>query len=178
MTEKEAMYFVLLEFPEENVEETSWLRSYRIKVESICDEYCFKLGALYILPRTYLILVEDLLQKVEAEYRKKGYNPLFRVMHFSLCWEEYKEFLRMVLERIQSRLENYLKILEEKGPNGKLVPIIFKEVVRAKELTLIFQLERISQKEVMKLQDLAGILNERTIELKLSIGHEVEVREL
>jgi len=180
MTRKETMYFVLLEFPDANgIEDNiSWLRDYRSKVESICDEYCFKIGALCILPGTYLLLFGDLLQKIEAEYHEKGYNPFFEVMRVTLCWEEYIELLKKILERLQSRLENYLKILDQDGPRRRMVSNIFKETVKTKELILIFQLERLCPKEVMKIQDLASILNEKTVELRLSLCQKVEVREL
>jgi len=59
-----------------------------------------------------------------------------------------------------------------------MVSNIFKETVKTKELILIFQLERLYPKEVMKIQDLASILNEKTMELKLSVGQKVEVREI
>ena len=50
--------------------------------------------------------------------------------------------------------------------------------MKTKELILIFQLERLYPKEVMKIQDLASILNEKTMELRLSVCQKVEVREV
>jgi len=180
MTGRETLGFVLLEFPEESDGDAnlSLLQNWRDKIQDICNEYCFKVGTLYILPRPYFPLIHDFLMKVKDDYHDRGYNPLFKILSVSLSWEEYKDLLRLILGRLRWRLEEWLKALEGKEVDERSLSDIYKETVKAKELILIFRLERIFPGEVVKLQDLIGILNERVSDLAPLQFSEVEVREI
>jgi hypothetical protein len=178
MIREDNLHIVLLEFPKENKDDFSILRDFKKKVLRICEEYCFKLGKIYILPKTYLVIVEELLQNMETKYLNKGYSPLLKVMRLSLYQEEYKEFLKLVLDRVQLKLENNLRILEKKETAKQETKNIFREFMKNKELALIFQLEKIFPREIMKIQDLTSILNERIMEIQPSVGYNIEVIEL
>jgi len=50
------VYLVLLEFPEEKVNDPNlkWMESNKQEIEQFCKEYCYKVGTFHILPEPYL----------------------------------------------------------------------------------------------------------------------------
>ena len=176
----EIVYLVLLEFPPEdkNDENLAWLLTSRSEVEEFCNEYCFKVGALHILPKPYFPIVDSLLSKAKIEYRKRGYSPTFKFLQVNLQDADYLDLQRLILNRIQSRLEVSLSKLEDEGIDDGLLFSALKEVTRANEHTLIFQLSKAYPREVTRVYDLIGILNEKVSEFKLHKSKEVVVTEL
>ncbi len=176
----EIVYLVLLEFPAEDKsdENLAWLLTSRSQVEEFCNEYCFKVGASHILPKPYFPIVDSLLSKAKIEYRKRGYSPTFKFLQVNLQDADYLDLQRLILNRIQSRLEVSLSKLEDEGIDDGLLFGALKEVTRANELMLIFQLSKAYPREATRVYDLTGILNEKVSEFKLHKSKEVVVTEL
>jgi len=175
----EIVYLVLLEFPaeDESDENLAWLLTSRSEVEEFCNEYCFKVGALHILPKPYFPTVDSFLSKAKIEYRRRGYSPTFKFLQVNLQDVDYLDLQRLILNRIQSRLEVSLSKLEDKGTDGLLFSVS-KEVTRANELMLIFQLSKAYPREVTRVYDLIDILNDKVSEFELHKSKEVVVTEL
>jgi len=70
-----------------------------------------------------------------------------------------------------------LSKLEDKGTDGLLFSVS-KEVTRANELMLIFQLSKAYPREVTRVYDLIDILNDKVSEFELHKSKEVVVTEL
>lgn len=176
----EIIYLVLLEFPAEDKsdENLAWLLTSRSEVEEFCNEYCFKVGALHILPKPYFPIVDSFLSKAKIEYRKRGYSPTFKFLQVNLQGADYLDLQRLILDRIQSRLEVSLSKLEDEGIDDGFLLSALKEVTRANELMLIFQLSKAYPREATRVYDLIGILNEKVSEFKLHKSKEVVVTEL
>jgi len=174
------VYLVILEFPVENKddENLAWLQTFRSEVEGFCDEHCFKIGALHMLPKPYFPIVEGFIRKVRGEYRKRGYNPTLKFLQVNLQWRDYVDLQRLILDRVQSRLEFSLSKLETEELNDDLFSTALKEVTKANEMMLIFQLSKVFPKEAARVYDLISILNEKISEFKLHKPKEVVVTEL
>ncbi|MFQ6095076.1 MAG: hypothetical protein ACE5NN_02920 [Candidatus Bathyarchaeia archaeon] len=176
----ETVYFVLLEFPLEDQrdENLAWLRAFRSEVEEFCDEHCFKVGALHILPKPYFPIVESFLRKAKIEYKKRGYNPIFKFLKANIRGKDYLDLQTLILDRIRSRLEICLSRLESEELKDDLFSDALREVTKANELMLIFQLSKHFPREATRVYDLISILNEKTSEFKLHKSKEVVVTEL
>jgi len=174
------VYLVILEFPveSENDENLTWLQTCRTEVEEFCDEYCLKLGALYVLSKPYFPIAESFLRRVSLEYRNRGYSPTFKFLQVSLQGRDYVDLQRLIIDRVQSRLEICLSGLEGEELNDSLASEALKEVTKANELMLIFQLSKVFPSEATRVHDLISILNEKTSEFKLHKSKEVVVTEL
>lgn len=176
----EIVYLVLLEFPaeDESDENLAWLLTSKSEVEEFCNEYCFKVGALHILPKPYFPTVDSFLSKAKIEYRKRGYSPTFKFLQVNLQDVDYLDLQRLILNRIQSRLEVVLSRLEDEVTDDGLLFSALKEVTRANELMLIFQLSKAYPGEATRVYDLIDILNEKVSEFELHKSKEVVVTEL
>ena len=168
-----AMYLVLLEFPEEKEDEPtfSWLQGFRQKVEQFCGECCFKIGKFYILPEPYFSVLDNFLRKAERDYRRKGYSPLFKILKTSLYWTEYVSLRKLIVDRLFAKLENHLKGWDQKKPLKELnlsgeVQKASKDLIKATEFVLLFQLDKAFPGRMNRLYDLIDILGERIAEHK------------
>lgn len=178
MATGEAFYMVILEFPSESEvgEDLSWLKNMRSKVEEFCDEHSFKIGALRILPKPYFPFVERFLRKVKGECQEKGHHPTFKFLKATLQGVEYRDLQRLILDQTRSRLERCLTDLG-KGLNERCVVEVSREVAKANELILIFQLNRAFPEEAVRLYDLISILNEKISDYRVKAS-EVVVTEI
>jgi len=176
----ETIHLVLLEFPLEDQKDENlvWLRTFRSKVEDFCDEYCFKIGALHILPKPYFPIVESFLRKMKKKYNEMGYNPTFKFLKVNLQGGDYLDLQALILERIRSRLETYVYRLEKEESNDDLLSDVLKEVAKVNELMIIFQLGKIFPEEATRIYDLISILNEKVAEFKIRRTKEVVVTEI
>lgn len=176
----EAVYLVLLEFPleDQNDDNRTWLRALRNEVEGFCNEHCFKIGALHMLPKPYFAIVDSFLRKAKLEYKKRGYSPTFRLLKVNFKDKDYLDLQRLILDRIRSRLESCLSKLESEGSDDYLFSNALKEVTKANELMLIFQLSRVYPEDATRVYDLVSILNEKISEFRLHKPKEVVVTEL
>ena len=176
----EMVYLVLLEFPLEDQrdENLPWLRAFRSEVEEFCDEHCFKVGALHILPKPYFPLVESFLRKARREYKGRGYHPTFKFLKANLAGRDYLDLQTLILDRTQWRLEICLSRLESEELNNGLLSDALREVTKANELILIFQLSKAFPRETTRVYDLISILNEKISEFRIHKSKEVVVTEL
>ena len=177
---EEFVYLVLLEFPSEDQEDEdlAWLQASRSKIEEFCDEHCFKIGGLYMLPKPYFSIVESFLRKWRMEYKRRGYNPTFRFLKVNLRGKDYLNFQMLILEKIKSRLENQLSRLDKEKLSNVPFSEILREVTKANELILIFHLSKAFPEETDKIYDLISILNEKIAEFKIHKPMKVMVTEL
>jgi len=174
------VYLVILEFPVENrdYENIDWLQSRRSEVEGFCDEHCFKIGALHILPKLYFPIVESFLRKARSEYKKRGYDPTLKFLQVNLQGTDYVDLQRLIMDRTQYRLETSLSKLEGEELSDDVLSDALKEVTKASELLLIFQLSKVFPGEATRVYDLMGILKEKISEFELHKSKEVVVTEL
>jgi len=174
------VYLVILEFPVVNRDDGNidWLQSRRSEVERFCDEHCFKIGALHILPKLYFPFVESFIRKARGEYKKRGFDPTFKFLQVNLQGTDYIDLQRLIIDRTRSRLETSLSKLESEELSNDLLSDAMKEVRKASELMLIFQLSKAFPSDATRVYDLMGILKEKLSEFELHKSKEVVVTEL
>jgi len=162
------MYLVLLDFPAEGESDPNfdWLRGQRKGIERFCDDRCFRIGNFCVLPEPYFSSLDSLLRKARGEYRARGYAPIFRILRVSFPEAEYAELRWLMLDGILARLEGYLKILDGENPPedpdlSDLVQWASRDLIKASESVLLFQLDKAFPERVNELYDLIDILSEK-----------------
>ncbi|RLI36134.1 hypothetical protein DRO55_04120 [Candidatus Bathyarchaeota archaeon] len=137
------------------------------------SEYCFRMGALYLVPRPYMPLVEGNLRRIREGDGGRRRNLNFKFLRALVHWDEYMELQGMILEQIRSRLERLLRLCEGGKLSGGEISRIYESLMRVREVINILNLERLYPREVVELHDLIDIVGERLSKLRLC---EVEVR--
>ena len=159
------VYLVLLEFPEEKVNDPNlkWMESNKQEIEQFCKEYCYKVGTFHILPEPYFPALDRFLREANRCYREKGYSPLFKILKAIFPEIEYKGLRKIILDRVFAKLEKCLKDLDESN-----IPSVVQkasvDLVKANEALLLFQLDKYFPKRMDMLYDLINILNEKIVE--------------
>lgn len=171
-------YMVLLDFPAEDESNPNfdWLQGQRKGIERFCDDRCFRIGNFCVLPEPYFSSLDSLLKKARGEYRVRGYAPLLRILRVSFPEAEYTELRWLMLDGILARLEGYLKILDGEDPPedpdlSNVVQRASRDLIKAGESVLLFQLDRAFPGRVKELYDLIDILSEKVADRKaLALG--------
>lgn len=168
--EKDA-YLILLEFPEEKEgdPDLDWLQGRRWEIERFCDECCVKVGMIYLLPEPYFPVLDRFLREVGGDYRRRGYSPLLKILQTKLPRMEYVALGRLILDRIFAKLENCLmtltgKKLKKDRDLSSIISKVSKDLVKANESVLLFQLDKVFPDKVNKLHDMIDILGEKVAE--------------
>jgi len=171
-------YLVLLDFPAEDEGDPNldWLRCQREGIERLCDDHCFRMGNFCVLPEPYFSSLDNLLRKARGEYRARGYAPLFRILRVSFPEAEYAELRWLMLDGILARLEGYLKVLDGENPCeghdlSDVVQRASRDLIKAGESVLLFQLDKAFPGRVNELYDLIDILSEEVADREaLALG--------
>jgi hypothetical protein len=175
------IYTVLLEFPEEGKEDPNldWLADYRLEVEGFCGECCFKIGNFHILPEPYFPVLDRFLKEASSNYRRRGYNPIFKVLRTLIHKIEFKSLRHLILNHIVLNLEKGIKNLEDMGhAPSSVIQKVSKEVVKANESVFLFQLEKYFPEKMDRLYDLINIISEKIAEHEANTLGPVVVTEL
>jgi len=137
------------------------------------SEYCFRMGALYLVPKPYMPLVESSLRGIREGDGGRRRNLSFKFLRALVRWDEYMELQGMILGQIRSRLERLLRLCEGGKLSGGEISRICESLMRFREVINVLNLEGLYPREVVELHDLIDIVSERLSELRLC---EVEVR--